>query len=137
MWEYEHSMETVVAPESLWRRWADVASWAEWNADIEKVKIDGPFVVGAQITMTPVGDEPVRLRVAEVRENEAFVDEADLGDVVVRTTHRIEQLGAGRSRIVYRTEITGPAAEQLGPQIGPAITDDFPETIAALIRVAG
>ncbi|HEU5354145.1 MAG TPA: SRPBCC family protein [Actinocrinis sp.] len=136
MWEYEHSIETETAAESLWARWADVATWAEWNADIEKVELNGSFAAGSTITMTPRGDEPVVLRLAEVRENETFVDIAEFGGVVIRTMHRLERLEAGRTRITYRTEITGPAAEELGPQVGPAITADFPETMAALVRAA-
>jgi len=64
------------------------------------------------------------------------VDQADLGPVVVRTTHRIERLDDDRSRIVYRMEITGPEADTLGPEIGPEITADFPEVLAKLAAVA-
>jgi hypothetical protein len=39
-------------------------------------------------------------------------------------------------RVTYRTEISGPNADEMGPQVGPAITGDFPETIDALIRLA-
>ena len=137
MWEYEHSIETTAAAEALWARWADVATWAQWNSDIEKVELDGAFAVGSRITMTPLGDEPVVLRIAEVRENETFVDEAEFGGVVIRTMHKLERLDAERTRITYRTEITGPAEAELGPQVGPAITADFPETMAALVRAAG
>jgi hypothetical protein len=38
--------------------------------------------------------------------------------------------------VIYRTEITGPAADQVGPQLGPAITGDFPEVLAALVKLA-
>jgi hypothetical protein len=38
--------------------------------------------------------------------------------------------------VIYRTEITGPAADQVGPQLGPAITGDFPEVLAALVNLA-
>ena len=137
MWEYEHSIETGAAPEALWARWADVSTWTEWNADIEKVALDGPFAAGGKITMTPRGDEPVVLHLAEVRENETFVDVAEFGGVVIRTMHRLERLSAGRTRVTYRSEITGPGADELGPQVGPAITADFPETMAALVRAAG
>jgi hypothetical protein len=136
MWEYEHSIETDAAAEALWARWADVATWGEWNADIEQVELDGPFAVGSRITMTPRGDEPVVLRLVEVREKESFADEAEFGGVVIRTMHRLERLDADRVRITYRTEITGPAADELGPQVGAAITGDFPETMAALVRAA-
>jgi hypothetical protein len=33
-------------------------------------------------------------------------------------------------------EITGPAADTLGPQIGPEISGDFPQTLAALAERA-
>ena len=65
-----------------------------------------------------------------------FTDEMDAGDFVVRTVHRLEPLAQGRTRVIYRTEITGPAADQVGPQLGPAITDDFPEVLAALVKLA-
>ena len=66
--------------------------------------------------MVPVGDEPVELRIAEVVEPELFVDEADLGEIVVRTIHRVERLERQRIRVTYRMEITGPAADTVGPQ---------------------
>jgi hypothetical protein len=34
-------------------------------------------------------------------------------------------------------EITGDGADEAGPQIGPGITADWPETMAALARMAG
>jgi len=163
MWKYEHSIETTATAEALWARWADVATWNEWNADIEKVEIDGPFATGSQITMTPRGGQPVQLRLTEVRAHELFVDEAELDGIVVRTMHRLEPLSdqaadpntntvtdtdsssslstntaaTTRTRITYRTQITGPAVDEVGPQLGPAITSDFPETMAALARAAG
>jgi uncharacterized protein YndB with AHSA1/START domain len=128
---YEHSVETGAAPEAIWRHWADVESWGRWNADIEKIEISGPFAAGARITMTPAGQDPVELSVAELTEGEAFVDEARFDDLVLRTTHRVDG-----TRVTYRMEITGPGADDVGPQIGPGITADWPETMAALSRLA-
>ena len=128
MWTTEHSIETDAAPEAIWRAWADVDRWPEWNADIERIALDGPFAAGGTIAMTPKGQETVELGIAEAAENESFVDEADVGGTVIRTTHRIDRGDAGRTTIVYRLEATGPAAEQ----IGPAVSADFPETLESL-----
>ncbi|MFL6074424.1 MAG: SRPBCC family protein [Mycobacteriales bacterium] len=122
---------------ALWDRWSDVAGWPRWNAGIEKIEIDGPFAVGTTFTMTPPGDEPVTLRLVEVVPGERFTDEMDGGDFVVRTVHRLESVGVGRTRVTYRTEITGPAAAEVGPELGPRITADFPDVLAALVAVAG
>ena len=136
MWVTEHSVETTAAPQAIWRQWSDVDRWPEWNGDIERIEVDGPFAVGSRIRMVPVGDEPVELRIAEVVEPELFVDEADLGEIVVRTIHRVEQLDGERTRVTYRMEITGPAADTVGPQVGPEISGDFPQVLAALVERA-
>jgi hypothetical protein len=136
MWTTEHSIETTASREDVWAAWADVARWAEWNGDIEHVELSGPFAAGSTISMTPIGQDPVELRVLEALEPDLFVDEASLGDVVVRTIHRVERLEDARSRVTYRMEISGPAAETVGPELGPQISADFPETLAALAEHA-
>ncbi|MGF7236816.1 MAG: SRPBCC family protein [Frankia sp.] len=136
MWEYEHGVETTATPEALWRRWSDVAAWPEWNEGIEKIEIGGPFTVGTTFTMTPPGEDPIEMRLVDIVPGELFTDEMDAGDFAVRTVHRLERLPGGRTRVVYRTEITGPAAAQVGPELGPAITADFPDVVAALVALA-
>ncbi len=136
MWTTEYSIETTEAPEAIWGLWAEVAGWPEWNADLERATLSGPFAAGSTITMTPHGQEPIELRIADAVEPELFVDEAHLGDVVVRTIHRLEPLYDDRTRVVYRMEIAGPGADKLGPQIGPEISADFPQVLAALVDLA-
>jgi hypothetical protein len=108
----------------------------EWNADIERIELAGPFAGDSRIVMTPSGQEPIDLRVAETAEPELFVDEADFGDVVVRTAHVVQRVAGDRSQVTYRMEISGPQADTLGPQIGPEISGDFPQTLAALVEHA-
>ena len=136
MWEYEYSVETTAAPEALWRHWSDMASWPQWNDGIETIDVEGPFEAGTAFTMTPPGEEPIRMRLVEIKPGESFTDEMDAGDFAVRTEHRLEPAPGGRTRIVYRTEITGEAAGHIGPQLGPQITADFPEVLAALAKRA-
>jgi uncharacterized protein YndB with AHSA1/START domain len=136
MWEYEHSVETAASPAAVWRHWSDMAAWPTWNAGIAALEVSGPFEVGTTFTMTAPGDDdPVTMRLTEIVPGELFTDVMDAGDFAVRTVHRLEPIGSG-TRIIYRTEITGPAAAQVGPEIGPAITADFPDVLAALAKVA-
>jgi Polyketide cyclase / dehydrase and lipid transport len=135
-WTREHSIETTASALAVWRLWADVPGWGKWNADIERIELDGPFAAGSVITMTPRGQDPVVLRIGELVENELFVDEAEIDDVVIRTHHLIEPIGDERIRIVYRIEISGPGAGRLGPELGPQISADFPDTLAELARLA-
>ena len=136
MWSYEYGAETAADPGEIWRVWLDVTRWPEWNGDIERIEIDGPFAAGTTIRMTPRGAGEVRLVLADVRENEQFVDGARVDGLVVTTTHRIDRGSHGRVRVVYRTEIDGEHADRVGPEIGRAITADFPDTVTNLIRRA-
>jgi uncharacterized protein YndB with AHSA1/START domain len=136
MWAAEHSIETTASPESIWRLWSDVSKWGEWNADIERIEISGPFATGSTIAMTPVGQDTVELRITKASKPNLLVDEADLGEVLVTTFHRIEPLDHERSLVTYRMEITGSAADTVGPELGPEISGDFPETLAALVQRA-
>ena len=136
MWSTEHNRETTPSPASVWRLWSDAATWPEWNADIERIEISGPFAAGSTISMTPIGQDTVELRIAEASEPRLSVDEADLGDVLIKTFHRVDSLGEGRSMVTYRMEISGPAADTVGPELGPRISEDFPETLAALTERA-
>lgn len=136
MWEYEHVAEAEVSAEAIWRLWADVPGWGSWHADIESISVDGPFAAGSTISMRPIGQDDVLLRLTEVVENTSFVDEATAEGLVVTTDHRLDELGAGRVRVTYRMQITGPAAQALGPEIGPQITADFPASVAGLISLA-
>jgi uncharacterized protein YndB with AHSA1/START domain len=136
MWEYEHSVETSANPGAVWLYWSDMPAWPRWNDGIEKIEIHGPFAVGTTFTMTPPGEDPITLRLVEITPGRLFTDEMNGDDFVVRTVHRLEPTATGRTRIIYRTEITGPAADQVGPHLGPAITADFPEVLAALVKLA-
>jgi len=132
MWTTEHSIETTVAPDAIWRRWVAVERWPEWNADIERIELRGPFATGSTIAMTPRGQDTIELRIGEAVEGELFVDEATVDGNVIRTLHRIDRLDGERIRVVYRLAADGPLAEQLGP----AISSDFPDTLAALVEHA-
>jgi uncharacterized protein YndB with AHSA1/START domain len=131
MWTAEHSIETSASPEAVWRLWADVPRWPEWNADLARAELEGEFSPGSTIRMTSTEGDVIELRIAEAVEPELFVDEADFGNIVVRTTHRLEP-----GRIVYRMEITGQDADSVGPELGPQISGDFPDVLKALAERA-
>ena len=136
MWTTEHAIETTATPEAIWQVWADVPRWSEWNGDVAQCELSGPFAAGSTITMTTGDGDTIELKIVDAVEPEHFVDEADLGEVFVRTLHRIERLAADRVRVVYRMEISGPAADTVGPEVGPAISADFPDVLAALAERA-
>jgi hypothetical protein len=72
------------------------------------------------------------MRLTEIDPGTVFTDVMDDGQTRVTTLHRLDATPDGRTRISYRTTISGPAAEQIGPEI----TADFPAVVAALVQRA-
>lgn len=136
MWTHEHTAETALAPEAVWRVLKDIDSWPRWDTSMEEVTLEGPFAVGTRVTMKPTGQDPLASVITGITENERYADETDLGDVILRFSHTLAKLPDGGTRITHRLEITGPKAGELGPELGPAITADFPEAMAALLAYA-
>jgi hypothetical protein len=132
VWRGEYSIETVATADVIWSIFRDVPGWKTWNAGIEHIDIDGPFSTGTWFTMKPPGQDPLRSKLVDVRENLCFVDETRIGDLAIAVAHRIESLGAGRTRIVYAVDASGPKASE----IGPAVASDFPEVLASLAKLA-
>src|SRR5262245_55133260 len=85
MWTYEAGGETAASAEAVWQLWADVDTWPTWNRDIKRISIDGPFAAGGRVSMTRLDQDPIERRIIETVENELFVDEAAIGDIVIRT----------------------------------------------------
>lgn len=135
MWTYEHQAITTARPEALYHLWSNVSTWPEWNTDLQRADLHGAFTTGSRIDMVSA-QGTLTLRLTDVKEHHGFTDEVEMDSLHFRTTHRLDPLPDGQTRVTYRMEITGENADTLGAEIGPAVTGDFPDTVAALIRHA-
>jgi Polyketide cyclase / dehydrase and lipid transport len=136
VWTHEHTADTALAPDAIWAVLADMDNWPRWDTSMESVTLRGPFATGTRVTMTPKGQDPIEPVIAAIVENEFYADETDLGDVTLRFSHALSALPDGGTRIVHRLEITGRKADEVGPRLGPAITEDFPDAMRALLAYA-
>jgi uncharacterized protein YndB with AHSA1/START domain len=136
MWVHEHTGETAASPQAVWQVLCDLDQWGSWDTSLEWVRLKGPFQVGSQVVMKPNGQDPITSVIVEARENRLYADQTNLGEVTLRFSHTLEPLEGGGTRVTHRLEIAGPAADSTGPELGPAITEDFPEAMAALLARA-
>ncbi len=132
MWKTEHTHESTAAPEAVFALWADVEGWPAWDASLIATTLDGPFAAGTTGTLHPQGmPEPIAFEITAVEPGAGFADHTRLGPLVLRFWHRVERRPGG-SRIVVSIEADGPDAEQ----VGPAVAEDLPESVAALADAA-
>ncbi len=136
MWVHEHTAETAASPAAVWQVLRDLDQWGAWDTSLEWVQLKGPFQVGSEVVMKPTGQDPITSVIVEATENRSYADQTTLGEVTLRFSHTLEPLEGGGTKVTHRLEITGPAAEAVGPELGPAITADFPEAMDALLARA-
>ena len=132
MWTHEYVGETDATPEAVWRVLRDLDNWDRWDTSMEKVELSGPFEVGSQVSMTPTGQEPIVSTIIGIRENEYYADLTHFAGLELRFSHTLERLANGGTRVLHRLEIDGAGGEEVGPQI----TEDFPDAMAALLAYA-
>jgi len=77
-------------PAAFFARWADMATWPEWNLDTEWVRLDGPFTEGAAGTLKPKGGPRVPFVVAKLTDDE-FVDVSKLLGARLTFAHRVHR----------------------------------------------
>lgn len=132
MFTFEHSIDTVASPSSIWPLYADVAAWLRWDHGLAAVELDGPFEAGSLGRITPADMETLPFTLTWVEAERGFSDETPAMGHLLRFHHVLEPLPGGKTRITHRVEIDGPAADEMGPNV----VGDTPEAMAALVSLA-
>ena len=127
-WNTSYSVDIKSRLPALWEVLTDAPNWSRWNAGVKAVDVEGAFVDGTWFTMTFPDGDTIRSQLIEVRQQEFFIDETELGENVVRVNHRVEQLSQDTCRVTFSVEASGPEAEPFGA----GASEDFPSVLAGL-----
>jgi Polyketide cyclase / dehydrase and lipid transport len=135
MWTYQHSETVNASPSVIWPLYADVSQWPSWDEQMERVDLDGPFIAGTAGVMHIANVGPVPFVFTVVEPNARFANVSDLNGVSITFDHTLVADG-NRTVITHAVTIDGPAADQVGPQMGPSMTSDIPDSMASVARLA-
>lgn len=137
MWSTEYSAETATEPTMVWAALRDLHSGTPLSDTSDRFELHGPFAVGTEVSVTPQGQDTLRSRIVELVDNEVYADQTTFGELTLRFRHTLTRLGNGGTRITHALAIDGPDADQVGPELGPQISADFPTAMSDLIAAAG
>jgi hypothetical protein len=123
-------------PEPFFDRWADMATWPEWNLDTEWVRLDGAFTQGATGQLKPRGGPTVRFTVERLVPGHEFVDVSHLVGARLTFDHQITPGPDGGCRIDVTVTLAGPLALAwkllLGGGIKASAQPDLDRLVAAV-----
>jgi hypothetical protein len=131
---------TDVAAQAFFERWADMATWPEWNTDTEWVRLDGPFRTGATGKLKPKGGPVTRFVVVSLVPGREFTDVSLLVGARLTFQHLVSVGADGRTTVSVSVTIGGPLAflwtAILGKGIANGLDTDLTRLEAAA-RAAG
>jgi len=136
MWSTEHSAETEVAPEAVWAALRDLHSGVKLSERSDAFELHGPFQQGTELSVTPQGQDTFRSLIIELEEPNVYADRTEFGDLVLTFRHRLAPLPGGGTKVTHQLQIDGPNVDEVGPKLGPQISEDFPVAMADLFAAA-
>ncbi|MEV6969425.1 SRPBCC family protein [Hamadaea sp. NPDC051192] len=89
-------------------RWADMATWPEWNTDTAWVRLDGPFRAGATGVLKPKGGPEVKFVVATLEPGREFTDVSLLAGAKLTFRHLVGRDRDGRTTVDVEVTLGGP-----------------------------
>ncbi|MBF6123992.1 hypothetical protein [Nocardia brasiliensis] len=125
---------STAAPAVFFARWADTATWPEWNTDTEWVRLDGPFTQGATGTLKPKGGPKVRFVVERLTDTE-FVDVSRLLGATLTFAHAVS-VADGHTVVRVTVSIDGPLRRLWIAILGSGLTRSVQPDLDALVVVA-
>jgi hypothetical protein len=132
MWTTEHSADTDVPTAAIWAALRDLHHGIALGPNSDHFELHGPFAVGTEISVTPQGQDTMRSVIAELDEGHCYTDVTTFGDLTLSFRHTLSERDGG-TRITHQLTIQGVGADEIGPELGPQISADFPDTMTELI----
>ncbi|MEU4215201.1 SRPBCC family protein [Actinoplanes sp. NPDC026623] len=131
---------TDVPAQAFFERWADMATWPQWNTDTDWVRLDGPFRTGATGRLKPKGGPVTRFVVTSLVPGREFTDVSLLLGARLTFQHLVGADPGGRTTVSVRVTLAGPLAFfwafALGRGIAKGLDGDLARLEAAA-RAAG
>ncbi len=127
--------DSQASSEALFARWADMATWPEWNADTEWARLDGPFAEGSTGILKPKGGPKVKFAIERLVPGREFVDVSRLPGARLTFAHSVKELPAGGCTVDVTVSMAGPLrrlwARILGPGFRAGAQGDLDRLVAA------
>lgn len=128
------SITSAAAPAAFFVKWADMATWPEWNQDTEWVVLDGAFAQGATGVLKPKGGPKTRFVVSKLTDTE-FVDTSKLLGARLIFAHEV-RVENGRTTVRVSITMEGPLRGLWAKIMGGDLAKTLPRDLEALVAAA-
>jgi hypothetical protein len=125
---------STASPSAIFERWADVATWPQWNADTEWVRLDGAFTQDGTGVLKPKGGPKVKFVIEKLTATE-FVDVSRLLGARLTFRHVVTP-GTDGCAVNVAITMSGPLAWVWNRILGKGLASSVQPDLEALARTA-
>jgi hypothetical protein len=136
MWTTNYTAETRAKSTDVWDALRALHSGMALGPASDRFELHGPFEVGTRVTVTPQGQDAMQSIITELKPGLVYADQTSFGELLLTFRHQLQSTPADGTTVTHTLEITGPGSDQVGPELGPQISGDFPVAMAELIARA-
>mgnify|MGYP001023466080 CR=1 FL=1 len=136
-WSYQEVVAFSGEAEALWRWWSTPERWPQWDAELDWVRLDGPFAVSAKGRMKPKAGPEVGFEITRADAPFRFTSRARLPLTVMEFDHVHEPASERAPAFIRHTVVMrGMLAPLFGRLIGRSIQAHLKSAIEKLARCA-
>ena len=132
------ALPVVVSPEVVWPYYEKFDLRKQWETDLEKYVLDGPFATGTTGSMVLTGMPPITFTLTSVMENREFWDEVVLpGMGTLRFGHEFLTV-QGRNMLRHSIEFAPASGEVDAKSLSffKQVSHDLPDVLWRLVNAA-
>lgn len=136
MWMKTYStIITNLAPEQIWKIWADINNRPLWDLDIEWAELKGSFEKGAVFRFKPKGGPKLSMKITECIPNQCFTDCFKIPFARMYGIHKMEKTKEGL-RLSTAIKVEGMFGWILRKIVAEKVFAEVPEQTKMLLRIA-
>jgi hypothetical protein len=136
MWSTSYEQTTTATTAAVWRALRALHSGIALGPNSDSFELHGPFAIGSELTVTPQGQDPMTSVIAQLEPERVYADRTAFGGLLLTFRHDLRPLPGGGSSVTHSLEIDGAQADEVGPELGPQISADFPVAMRELLAAA-
>lgn len=131
----EASARSTAEPAAFFARWADMATWPEWNTDTKWVRLDGPFATGTTGVLKPKGGPRVKFVIESLVPDREFVDVSLLPGARLTFRHAVESMPDAGCRVDVTVTMAGVLGRLWGLILGSGFRTNLQPDLDRLVAM--
>lgn len=128
---FSHSIDIQASPERVYRLYADLTTWSQWDPAVLEVSLPAGLQAGSAGWLRAQGGPRTRIHVHEVSDAQSFTVASDLPGCKMLFGHTLKAV-AGGVRATHTLSFAGPLAFVFRRLLGAKIAGTLPAALQGL-----